>query len=140
MSTRNPPTSKFSSTADKKNSSATNGYTSSSRPRVPSGTMGGENERRNSTTSHARKQSSTTTAGERRVEKREVRERETEIRRTRSPLKHSTDARVNARSRAEKPSRHAERTSGSAATSRKTPEEPQGTFRSQCSPSPRAIP
>lgn len=40
--------------------------------------------------------------GERRVERREVREREVEVRRTRSPLKHTS---VNARTKAEKPPR-----------------------------------
>jgi gamma-tubulin complex component 2 len=65
--------------------------------------MSGENEKRNSTTSHARKQSNTAESGGRRVERREIREREVEIRRTRSPLKHTSESRVNARSKTEKP-------------------------------------
>jgi gamma-tubulin complex component 2 len=98
MSTRNPNT-KASSTADRRSAN----YSSSTRPRVASADMSGENEKRNSTTSHARKQSTTAESGGRRVERREVREREVEIRRTRSPLKHTSESRVNARSKTEKP-------------------------------------
>ncbi|KAF2182852.1 hypothetical protein K469DRAFT_711567 [Zopfia rhizophila CBS 207.26] len=132
MSARHPPNVKPSSSAEKR-AAASNFTSTSSRPRVPSGGMGGENERRNSTTAHSRKQSAATTAGERRIEKREVRERETEIRRTRSPLKHSSESRVNARNRAEKPQRHTERASGSAAVARKTPEGPQAPWAPQAS-------
>ncbi|KAF2463671.1 uncharacterized protein BDR25DRAFT_272889 [Lindgomyces ingoldianus] len=120
MSSRQPPNLKSSYTAERR--PAASNYPSSSRPRVPSASMG-ENERRSSTASHARKQSATNTVGESRIERKEVRERETEIRRTRSPLKHSSESRVNARSRAEKPARQAERASTTAATARKPPEE-----------------
>lgn len=61
---------------------------------------------------------------ERRVERKEVREREVEVRRTRSPLKHSTESRVNARTKTEKQPRQ-ERRSGSAADSRRTRDEAQ---------------
>ncbi|KAF2726940.1 spindle pole body component 97 [Polyplosphaeria fusca] len=124
MTSRNPPAGRFSATAEKRASTA------SQRPRVPSADMGGENERRSSNTTHSRKQSASNNVGERRIEKREVRERETEIRRTRSPLKHSSESRVNARSRAEKPARQTERGTGSAA-SRRSPEEPQAPWEPQ---------
>ncbi|KAF2710910.1 hypothetical protein K504DRAFT_375427 [Pleomassaria siparia CBS 279.74] len=129
MSSRNPINIKASSTAERRSANPT---TTSTRPRVPSG-QGMEN---GSTTSHARKQSTGPKAGaggERRTERREVREKETEIRRTRtrSPLKHSTESRVNARSRTEKPT-HQERTSVSiGSTIRKTPEELQAPWEPQ---------
>ncbi|KAF2257809.1 hypothetical protein CC78DRAFT_505667 [Lojkania enalia] len=122
MASRNPPSARYSSTAERR--PAASSYTST-RPRVPSADMSGENERRGSSTAHSRKQSATTNAGERRVERREVREREVEVRKTRSPLKHSTESRVNARSRTDKPARQAERASGNAATARRTSEEQQ---------------
>ncbi|KAF2800464.1 spindle pole body component 97 [Melanomma pulvis-pyrius CBS 109.77] len=130
MSSRNPQPLK-SSTAERRSANPT----SSTRPRVPS--TGMENEQRGT---HARKQSAGPGAGagvgstgERRTERREVQEKETEIRRTRtrSPLKHSTESRVNARSRAEKPTRQ-ERASGLAtAAVRRTPEEPQAPWEPQ---------
>ncbi|KAF2878286.1 Spc98 family-domain-containing protein [Massariosphaeria phaeospora] len=134
MSARNPANLKASSAAERRSAH----YTSStaSRPRVASGAMSGENERRGSTTSHARKQSApgaTGATGERRVERREVRERETEIRRTRSPLKHSSESRVNARSRTEKPARPTERPTASAGGPRRTPEEAQAPWAPQAS-------
>ncbi|KAF2250641.1 spindle pole body component 97 [Trematosphaeria pertusa] len=129
MSTRNPNT-KSSSTTDRRSAN----YTSSSRPRAPSGAMGGENERRGSTTSHSRKQSANAGTGERRIERREVREREVEVRRTRSPLKHSSESRVNARTKTEKQPRQ-ERAMASAtastAGSRRTVEEPQAPWEPQ---------
>jgi hypothetical protein len=128
MASRNPSNSKTSSNAEKR-ASVPNSYASSTRPRVASaGGMDGENERRKSTTSHTRKETTAAAGGERRTERREVREKETEIRRTRSPLKHSTESRVNARSRGEKPMRQAERASGTTTASRSTPVEPQGTI------------
>lgn len=88
------------------------------------GGAGGENEQR-STTSHIRKQSAAATASnERRLERREVREREVEIRRPRSPLKRTSESRVNARSRVDKSTRQPERTSNSV-PSRVATEEPQ---------------
>ncbi|CAO2648185.1 Nn.00g074520.m01.CDS01 [Neocucurbitaria sp. VM-36] len=122
MSSRNLPHTKPLSTAEKRSANAN--FTSSSRPRVASGE---ENDRRGSTTtSHTRKQSANMGAsGERRIEKREVRERETEVRRTRSPLKHSSESRVNARSRAEKQAREVERPSRSATSRKSTPEPVQ---------------
>lgn len=107
MSTRNPPA-KAPATADRRSAN----YSSSTRPRVPSADMGGENER------HARKQPTTAASGERRVERREVREREVEIRRTRSPLKHSTESRVNARPKTDRPRQ--DRTGTASAASRRT--------------------
>ncbi|KAH7411574.1 Spc98 family-domain-containing protein [Phaeosphaeria sp. MPI-PUGE-AT-0046c] len=112
-----------SSTTDRRSANAN--YTSTARPRVASAATNGE-----PTTSHTRKQQSHdmrgtgATSGERRIEKREVRERETEIRRTRSPLKHSSESRVNARSRTEKQPKEAERPTRSAASTKSTPEEP----------------
>lgn len=123
MSTRNPTNMKASTTADRRSTN----YTSSSRPRVPSGGVGGEreNERhRESTTSHIRTKSSGARGGERRTERREVRERETEIRRTRSPLKHSTESRVNARTRPER-EKERPRLDRERTNEKKTPEEPQ---------------
>jgi gamma-tubulin complex component 2 len=135
MSSRIPPHS--SSTAEReRRPGASNSYTSSTRPRVPSSSMPAENERHSerhsSSTSHARKQSSAMAPGERRIERREVREREVEMRRARSPLKHSTESKVNARSRTEKATRPAERVSGSASTARKA-EETQGRLLRQSS-------
>lgn len=65
-------------------------------------------EERHASTSQTRKQSAATGmngAGERRVERREVREREVEVRRTKSPVKHAADIRASARTRTEKPPR-----------------------------------
>lgn len=134
MSTRNPPGMKPLSTAERRSTNAN--YTSTARPRVASAATGEENERRGSaTTSHSRKQSHVMGAGggERRIEKREVRERETEIRRTRSPLKHSSESRVNARSRAEKPPREVERPPRSAHSTKSSPEEVQAPWEPQAS-------
>lgn len=130
MSSRNPPTSKPVNVAERR--PANGNYTSGARPRVASGE---ENDRRGSTTtSHTRKQSGAMgTTGERRIEKREIRERETEIRRTRSPLKHSSESRVNARSRAEKHARDVERPSQSAGSQQASPEEPQAPWEPQAS-------
>jgi gamma-tubulin complex component 2 len=113
MTSRNPANIKALSSAERRAANA-----STSRPRVPSGTHADESERRG-TSSHTRARSSAAAAGamltERRTEKREVRERETEIRRTRSPLKHST------RTRPDKQARDPERSSRSA-PSRPSPE------------------
>ncbi|KAH7371985.1 Spc98 family-domain-containing protein [Pyrenochaeta sp. MPI-SDFR-AT-0127] len=134
MSSRNPPIMKPLTTAERR--STNTNYTSTARPRVASG---GENDRRGSTTtSHTRKQSATmggtgAATGERRIEKREVRERETEIRRTRSPLKHSSESRVNARSRTEKQPRDIERPSRSAASAKSSPELPPAPWEPQAS-------
>ncbi|KAF1918238.1 Spc98 family-domain-containing protein [Ampelomyces quisqualis] len=137
MSTRNPPGMKPSAAAERRSANAN--YTSTARPRVASAATGEESERRGpGATSHSRKQSRAmggtgATSGERRIEKREVRERETEIRRTKSPLKHSSESRVNARSRGEKPPKEAERPSRGAATTKSSPEEPQAPWDPQAS-------
>jgi len=137
MSTRNPPGMKPLTTAERRSANAT--YTSTARPRVASAATGEENVRRESApTSHSRKQSHAmggagVASGERRTEKREVRERETEIRRTRSPLKHSSESRVNARSRAEKQARDTERPSRRATSAKSSPEEPQAPWEPQAS-------
>ncbi|KAL5115824.1 gamma tubulin complex Spc97/GCP2 subunit Alp4 [Pleosporales sp. CAS-2024a] len=123
MSTRNPPGMK-SSTAERRSANAH--YTSTARPRVASAAAGEESDRRASATaSQSRKQAHATggTSGERRIERREVRERETEIRRTRSPLKHSSESRAHARSRAEKPPKETERRPRSAHSAKPAPEE-----------------
>ncbi|KAH3915055.1 spindle pole body subunit [Parastagonospora nodorum] len=130
MSTRIPPGTK-PSTAERRSANAN--YTSTARPRVASAATGDESDRRASaTTSHTRKQSHAmggtgASSGERRIEKKEVRERETEIRRTRtrSPLKHSSESRVNARSRGEKPPKETERPPRSAHSAKSSPEEAQ---------------
>jgi gamma-tubulin complex component 2 len=106
---------KPSTTADRRFANAS--YSSSARPRVASAATGEDSDRR---TSQSRKQPHTmggagVTSGERRVEKREVRERETETRRTRSPVKLG-------RGRAEKPAKEAERASRPT-TSEKRPSE-----------------
>lgn len=131
MSSRVPPNAKSLTTAERRSANAT--YTTASRPRVAAGE---ENDRRgSSSTSHAKKQSATMAGGtgERRTEKREVRERETETRRTRSPLKHSSESRVNARTRAEKQAREVERPSRSAASQSASPEEPQAPWEPEAS-------
>lgn len=125
MSSRNPPNPRSSSTAERRAAAAQN-LTSSTRPRVPSNNMGGEQERRSSTTTHTRKQSTAADSGERRVERKEIRERDVALRRTRSPLKPTTESRGNARSRTEKSSRPLDRTSRVVATAaRASPEVPQ---------------
>ncbi|KAH8726024.1 Spc98 family-domain-containing protein [Phaeosphaeriaceae sp. PMI808] len=137
MSTRNPPGMKPSSTAERRSANAN--YTSASRPRVASATTSEDKDRRGSaTTTHGRKQLHPVTGtgastGERRTEKREVRERETEIRRTRSPLKHSSESRTNARNRTEKPAREAERPPRSSASTKSPPEEPSLPWEPQAS-------
>jgi gamma-tubulin complex component 2 len=132
MSSRTVPTMKSLSAAERRATTTAN-YTSASRPRVASGE---QNDSRSSTTSHARKQSAPmrpTGSGERRIEKKEVRETETEVRRTKSPLKHASESRANARSRAEKQARDVERPSRSAASQKSTPEEPQAPWEPQAS-------
>lgn len=139
MSSRNPPGMKPSATADRRSANAN--YTSTARPRVASAANSGEDgeRRQSSTTSHTRKHQSHdmratgATSGERRIEKREVREREIEIRRTRSPLKHSSESRVNARNRAEKQPKETERPPRSAASTKSTPEEPQAPWEPKAS-------
>jgi len=126
MSTRNP-NAKASSTADRRSAN----YSSSTRPRVPSTDMSGENERRSSATAHTRKQSNTAGTGERRVERREVREREVEIRRTRSPLKHTSESRVNARTKTEKPRQDRAGASSAGARRSATTEETQAPWEPQ---------
>ncbi|OAL55206.1 hypothetical protein IQ07DRAFT_498600 [Pyrenochaeta sp. DS3sAY3a] len=133
MSSRNPPPTKPLASTERRSTNAQ--YTSASRPRVASGE---ENERRGSTTAHNRNKSGTmggngAASGERRVEKREVRERETEVRRTRSPLKHSSESRVNARSRAEKQARDVERPSRATTSRKSTPEPVQAPWEPQAS-------
>ncbi|KAJ4287544.1 gamma tubulin complex Spc97/GCP2 subunit Alp4 [Kalmusia sp. IMI 367209] len=71
--------------------------------------------------------------GERRVERREVREREVETRRTRSPLKHTSESRVNARTRSEKPPRQERASAGANDLTRmktgpEKPWDPQATL------------
>ncbi|KAK1912355.1 hypothetical protein P3342_009956 [Pyrenophora teres f. teres] len=134
MSSRTVPTMKSLSTADRRSVNAN--HTSASRPRVASGE---EIDRRSTTTApHARTKSASMRAppagsGERRTEKKEVRERETETRRTRSPLKHSSEGRVNARTRTEKQAREVERPSRSAASQKSEPQEPQPPWEPQAS-------
>jgi len=127
MSSRNPPGMKSSTTADRRSANAA--YSTTARPRAAEGTVPTSSSRK---ASHAMS-GSTVITGERRVEKREVRERETEIRRTRSPLKHSSESRVNARSRTEKPAKEPERRPRTAASEKNTPEEPQAPWRPQAS-------
>ncbi|CAI6330304.1 unnamed protein product [Periconia digitata] len=127
MSSRNPakgkpPTTTTTTTADRRSAN----YASSTRPRVPSGSGERErdrerdDERRSSATaSHVRNKP----AGlvERTTEKREVRERETEIRRTRSPLKHSTAVHTRTKSERSRPDREREK---DRVGDRKPPEDP----------------
>ncbi|KAF2118818.1 Spc98 family-domain-containing protein [Lophiotrema nucula] len=127
MSSRNPPQGKSSSSAERRPTSA---YSMPQRPRASSGDIGGENQRRDSRTAHARKQSASTAMGERRIERREVREREEVVRRTRSPLKHTSESRVNAGRKTDKSARTGERLSGSSAM-RRSPEEPQAPWEPQ---------
>ncbi|KAF2826551.1 hypothetical protein CC86DRAFT_31849 [Ophiobolus disseminans] len=127
MSARNPPGLKPVTAAERRSAHAT--YTSTARPRVASAATGEEPDRRAPpTTSQSRKQPQAmggagAPSGERRTEKREVRERETETRRTRSPLKHPPEARATARSRAEKQAREVDRPSRGAASTKPAPEE-----------------
>ncbi len=147
MASRNPPNLRPLSTAERRPANiqlssaerrpANIQYTSASRPRAASGE---ENDRRGSTsTTHGRKQSAPmvstgTVVSERRTEKREVREREIETRRTRSPLKHSSESRVNARSRAEKQAREVERpTRNSVPPQPASPEQPPAPWEPQAS-------
>lgn len=118
MSNRNPVKGKTSTTADRRSA---NYASSSTRPRVPSGSGDRENERRGSTTaSHVRNKPGGLL--ERQTERREVRERETETRRTRSPLKHS-ESRSHTRTKSERsrPDRERER---ERTSDRKAAEEP----------------
>ncbi|KAF2640563.1 hypothetical protein P280DRAFT_469313 [Massarina eburnea CBS 473.64] len=130
MSSRNPSNMKSSTTADRRSSQ----YASSTRPRAPSAGMRGESEseRRGSTTAHARNKSSSARTGERRTDRRDVRERETEVRRTRSPLKHSMESRVNSRTKSERPRSERDRTTDRT-SGRKTPEEPPAPWEPQAS-------
>ncbi|OCK76952.1 hypothetical protein K432DRAFT_132631 [Lepidopterella palustris CBS 459.81] len=122
MSARHPQNLKSSSSAEKKTSSTT--YSGPSRPRVPSSMT--EHERRSSTNTHARKQSAGTTATERRTEKNQVLTRETVTVRSRSPLKHTSENRVNSRRTrdTDKPSKPAERPSASSAGAKKSSDGP----------------
>jgi len=93
MSSRNPATMKPLSTADRRPANAN--YTSTTRPRVASGSGAGEGDAGSRAHRSARSGGMGTAAElrERRTEKREVRERETEVRRTRSPQKHPGESR-----------------------------------------------
>ncbi|USP80522.1 spindle pole body component 97 [Curvularia clavata] len=134
MSSRNVPTMKSLSAAERRSVNAS--HSSTARPRVA---MGEEQDRRSTTTPlHAKRHSATMRAtgpatGERRTEKREVRERETEIRRIKSPLKPSSESRPSARSRVEKQARDVERPSRSSASQKSTHEEPQAPWEPQAS-------
>ncbi|KAF2810811.1 spindle pole body component 97 [Mytilinidion resinicola] len=122
MSSRHPPASKLPSPAERKASTSTVG---GARPRVVSSSSKlGENERR-APAAHLRKPSGATTGPERRTEKKEVLTRETVTVRPRSPLKHTSESRVNARSRrdADRVPKPAERASASNSGSRKGLEE-----------------
>jgi gamma-tubulin complex component 2 len=136
MSTRNPPGMK-TSTAERRSANAN--YTSSARPRVASAATGDDSDRRGSSnTTHTRKQTHAmgpngAASGERRIEKREVRETEREIRRTRSPMKHASESRVNARSRGEKPPKEAERPPRSSHSAKASPEEAQAPWEPKAS-------
>ncbi|EUC33432.1 hypothetical protein COCCADRAFT_96073 [Bipolaris zeicola 26-R-13] len=134
MSSRTVPTMKSLSTAERRSVNAN--HSSASRPRVA---LGEEHDRRTTSTApHAKKHSATmratgATTGERRTEKREVRERETEVRRIKTPLKSSSESHPSTRSRAEKPARDVERPSRSAASQKSQPEEPQTPWEPQAS-------
>ncbi|KAF2271936.1 uncharacterized protein EI97DRAFT_462428 [Westerdykella ornata] len=130
MSSRNPPNPRSSSTAERRTAAAHH-LASSTRPRVAPNDMSGEQERHSSATTHTRKQSATGGSGERRVERKEIREKEVTIRRARSPLKRTSEPRGNARSRTEKASRAAERTPGGVAAARSSSEEPQAPWEPQ---------
>jgi hypothetical protein len=137
MSTRHHPTVRSEKRA------STSAQSSSSRPRHPSsGAMGGEHERRGAATTagaqpHPRKQA-VPSVGERRTEKKETLTREAVSVRTRSPLKHQSESRVNARSRAEKATRTTDRAAerGAVTTghSSETPGEFSFVLESQCHP------
>ncbi|KAF1970098.1 spindle pole body component 97 [Bimuria novae-zelandiae CBS 107.79] len=95
---------------------------------APSSRLSGSGEKAEET-SRSRKPSATSGAhsmGERRVERREVKEREIQVRRTRSPLKHTSDSRVHGRARPEKaPRQERERPATSDdARSKPRPEKP----------------
>ncbi|KAL1601416.1 gamma tubulin complex Spc97/GCP2 subunit Alp4 [Paraconiothyrium brasiliense] len=121
MSARNP-NSKNSAAAERRSA---NYASSTHRPRAASRNMSGENnEERRTSTSQTRKQSTSTGMNERRVERREIRETEREVRRTRSPLKHSSESRVNARTRTDKPARE-ERERPRTAEHARTKSEPE---------------
>lgn len=86
-----------------------------------------QQEERRTSTSQTRKQQTSSGMngiGERRIEKRETREREVEVRRTRSPLKQTSDSRANVRTKTEKPSRQ-ERERPSGLEHLKTRSEPE---------------
>ncbi|KAF2128888.1 hypothetical protein P153DRAFT_341222 [Dothidotthia symphoricarpi CBS 119687] len=132
MSSRNLPSTKPERRAANAN------YASTSRPRVAPTTMGEDHERRGpASTSHSRKQpvamAASTMLSERRTEKRDVRERETETRRTRSPLKHSTESRANARSRGERQVRDVERPSRTTSSRKASPEPAPAPWEPQAS-------
>lgn len=126
MSSRNPATMKPLSTADRRPANAN--YTSTTRPRVASGSGGGEGDAGSRAHRSARSGGMGTAAElrERRTEKREVRERETEVRRTRSPQKHpgeSRRTRAEKQSRDDKPSRAAAASAAAAAAAARQPSE-----------------
>ena len=124
MSARQPHNLKSSTSTERKTSTST--YVGSSRPRVPSASIP-ENERRNSTTTHTRRQSAVNTASERRTDRIQVLSRETVTARTRSPLKHTTESRVNARTRdTERLTKPAERASASSVGAKRGNDETKG--------------
>ncbi|OCL07409.1 hypothetical protein AOQ84DRAFT_389532, partial [Glonium stellatum] len=132
MSARHPHNLKSTTANDRKTSTST--YTASSRPRVPSASIP-ENERRNTTATHARKPSTTNTASERRTERTQVLSRETVTVRTRSPLKHTTESRVNARRTrdTERPAKSTERASASSIGTKKSSDETKAPWAPQAS-------
>lgn len=125
MSARQPPNLKSSTSTERKTSTST--YAGPSRPRVPSASIP-ENERRSSTTTHTKRQSAANTASERRTDRTQVLSRETVTARTRSPLKHTTESRVNARRTrdTERLTKPAERASASSAGTKRGNDETKG--------------
>ncbi|KAL5395506.1 hypothetical protein PMIN06_005511 [Paraphaeosphaeria minitans] len=122
MSTHNP-NARNSAAAERRSA---NYAASTQRPRVPSRSLSTDTpDERHASTSQTRKQS-VSGMGERRVERREVRERDIEVRRTRSPLKHTSESRVNTRTRTEKPAREERERPGTAehARTKSEPEKP----------------
>lgn len=131
MSARQPHNLKSSTSTERKTSTST--YVGSSRPRVPSASIP-ENERRNSTTTHTRRQSAVNTASERRTDRIQVLSRETVTARTRSPLKHTTESRVNARTRdTERLTKPAERASASSVGAKRGNDETKAPWAPQAS-------
>lgn len=132
MSARQPPNLKSSTSTERKTSTPT--YAGSSRPRVPSASIP-ENERRSSTTTHTKRQSAANTASERRTDRTQVLSRETVTARTRSPLKHTTESRVNARRTrdTERLTKPAERASTSSAGAKRGNDETKAPWAPQAS-------